>query len=124
LVSFQFPDPWRREKHKKRLLIQRDLVGTLGKFLQTGGCVYLSTDCNHIASRMMDVFNSSSTFELLTKENYTIFSPHFSENTFVFPDSNNPPSEYESEYFTEDGWLKFNPLGCPSERELVCENQW
>ena len=54
--SVQFPDPWRRSKHKKRLIVQPLLVTLLRKHLPVGAAVYLSSDCKLIAESMREQF--------------------------------------------------------------------
>lgn len=56
LHILQFPDPWRRAKHSKRLIIQPQLIWTLCKHMTRGACVYLSSDCDQIAERMRSEF--------------------------------------------------------------------
>jgi hypothetical protein len=48
----QFPDPWRRSKHQKRLIVQPGLVALLQKHMSAGAAVYLSSDCKLIAEAM------------------------------------------------------------------------
>jgi tRNA (guanine-N7-)-methyltransferase len=64
LISFQFPDPWRRGKHIKRLIVQPKLVKSLTKYLTEGALVYISTDCEDVAERIrfefLHAFSSSS----------------------------------------------------------------
>lgn len=55
----QFPDPWRRSKHKKRLIVQPGLVALLRKYMPAGAAVYLSSDCKLIAESMREQFLSS-----------------------------------------------------------------
>lgn len=52
----QFPDPWRRKKHLKRMLVQPLLVQQLAKHLTPGAIVYLSSDCFRVARWMRDRF--------------------------------------------------------------------
>jgi len=59
LVSFQFPDPWRRSKHKKRLIVQPQLILLLATYMTPGAAVYISSDCKAIADRMMEQFLAS-----------------------------------------------------------------
>jgi hypothetical protein len=60
MVSFQFPDPWRRGKHKKRLIIQPKLVFTLAKYMTEGSLIYLSSDCDDVMALMVSVFVNAS----------------------------------------------------------------
>ena len=56
LISIQFPDPWKRKKHKRRLLVQKKLVKQLSQLLPSGAVVYISTDCDDVAKWMVDRF--------------------------------------------------------------------
>lgn len=56
LVSIQFPDPWRKSKHEKRLIVQPALVDTLSRHLNPGACVYISSDCEDVAMKMNECF--------------------------------------------------------------------
>lgn len=56
LISIQFPDPWKRKKHLRRLLVQKKLVRQLAASLPPGGVVYISSDCDNVAIWMVDRF--------------------------------------------------------------------
>jgi tRNA (guanine-N7-)-methyltransferase len=117
LISIQFPDPWRREKHLKRLIIQPSLVDALAKFSTRGAAVYFSSDCEQISLRMKDQFDISPYFE-----------PFANLNSFVTLGAFLDPLVDSDRYITADlndgAWLMYNPLSEPSERELVCETHW
>lgn len=44
IATIQFPDPWRRLKHRKRLIVQPALVRCLASHMSEGALVYLSSD--------------------------------------------------------------------------------
>mmetsp|Transcript_15888 Transcript_15888/g.26599 ORF Transcript_15888/g.26599 Transcript_15888/m.26599 type:complete len:284 (-) Transcript_15888:87-938(-) len=56
LISIQFPDPWKRKKHLRRLLVQKKLVKQLSTSLPSGAVVYISSDCDNVATWMVDRF--------------------------------------------------------------------
>jgi hypothetical protein len=56
LISIQFPDPWKRKKHVRRLLVQKKLVKQLSLSLPIGAVVYISSDCDNVATWMVDRF--------------------------------------------------------------------
>mgnify|MGYP003386128459 FL=1 len=56
LISIQFPDPWKRKKHLRRLLVQKKLVRQLAVCLPPGAVVYISSDCDKVAMWMVDRF--------------------------------------------------------------------
>jgi hypothetical protein len=70
MISFQFPDPWRRGKHKKRLIIQPKLVLILAKYLPDNAVVYLSSDCDDVMALMVSTFvcdeKCTGYFEMMT----------------------------------------------------------
>ena len=109
LISFQFPDPWRRGKHIKRQIIQQELVDCISKFLTIGACVYFSSDCDHVATRIFEIFSSSKYFDRLDVNNIQHLMNHITANTFHLPDT---CKNDLSAYFNGSGWLKYNPLVC------------
>jgi tRNA (guanine-N7-)-methyltransferase len=56
LISIQFPDPWKRKKHQRRLIVQKKLVKQLAASLPPGAVVYISSDCDNVATWMTDRF--------------------------------------------------------------------
>lgn len=66
LVSIQFPDPWRRMKHRKRMLVQPAVVDLLSAKMETGAYVYISTDSRLAMRWMLQCFTApGSQFQLL-----------------------------------------------------------
>ena len=61
-ISIQFPDPWRRKKHEKRLLVQPKLVGVLANALSTGAVVYFCSDVEKEVERIISVFSRHEKF--------------------------------------------------------------
>ena len=117
LISFQFPDPWRRERHKKRLILQSSLIDSLARFLTEGALVYISSDCEHVAQKFAAELESSPYFELY---NIQSVPATIESQAILHPICSDPETVLQE----KDGWLAFNPLAEPSERELVCEMQW
>ncbi|MFC4806677.1 tRNA (guanosine(46)-N7)-methyltransferase TrmB [Falsarthrobacter nasiphocae] len=58
-----FPDPWHKTKHRKRRLVQPDLVPLVRRVLPTGGLWRLATDWSDYAQQMRDVLDGASAFE-------------------------------------------------------------
>ncbi len=58
-----FPDPWPKNRHHKRRLIQKPLVDLLAKKLKRGGYVYLATDWKEYADWMLEILSSSVELE-------------------------------------------------------------
>eukprot|EP01036_Dinobryon_divergens_P024684 gene24684-33156_t len=170
-----FPDPWRRSKHKKRLIVQPGLVALLRKHMPAGAAVYLSSDCKLIAESMREQFlspidmagsvsvdeddeeddsnvarpddaravtvtSSGGQFRLVREADLSQQVSHrhsvvvdgddsrenpllllMDENAFLCKSTLMQTSAQDG---SGDGWISFNPLSEPSEREQVCEVSW
>lgn len=51
-VTIQFPDPWFKNRHHKRRVVQPELVAALALRLQAGGQVFLQSDVEGVATEM------------------------------------------------------------------------
>jgi tRNA (guanine-N7-)-methyltransferase len=54
-VRIYFPDPWPKRRHRKRRLVQPDLVAVLADRLRPGGLLHLATDWADYAVQMRAV---------------------------------------------------------------------
>jgi tRNA (guanine-N7-)-methyltransferase len=63
-ISIQFPDPWRRKKFKKRLIVQDKFIETLAKVLQSNTLIYFSSDVEQVYEHMYNEFLSNKSFQL------------------------------------------------------------
>jgi tRNA (guanine-N7-)-methyltransferase len=54
-VRIFFPDPWPKRRHRKRRLVQPDVVAVLADRLRPGGTLHLATDWADYATQMCDV---------------------------------------------------------------------
>ncbi|MCK4894913.1 MAG: tRNA (guanosine(46)-N7)-methyltransferase TrmB [Calditrichia bacterium] len=63
-VMLNFPDPWPKEKHKSRRLIEREFVQTLGTILEKHGIFELFTDQKWYAEKALMVFRESRAFKI------------------------------------------------------------
>ena len=54
-VHVYFPDPWPKQRHHKRRLIQPAFVALLASRLAPGGTLHCATDWEHYAVQMLDV---------------------------------------------------------------------
>lgn len=61
-VSIQFPDPWFKNRHAKRRVVQPELVAELAQYLASGGIVFLQSDIEAIALEMCDRFTDHPLF--------------------------------------------------------------
>ena len=67
-ISVQFPDPWFKNKHHKRRVIQPELVKILVDYLAENGRVILQSDIEEVAIEMRDRFACD---ERLTQQHST-----------------------------------------------------
>ncbi|MUG93151.1 tRNA (guanosine(46)-N7)-methyltransferase TrmB [Scytonema sp. UIC 10036] len=61
-VTIQFPDPWFKNRHAKRRVVQPELVAELAEFLAPGGIVFLQSDLEFLAVEMCDRFAANPAF--------------------------------------------------------------
>lgn len=70
MVTIQFPDPWFKNRHAKRRMVNAELVEAVVNKLATGGKIFVQTDIEFLAAEMFDLFrNASELGEELTSEN-------------------------------------------------------
>lgn len=67
-VSILFPDPWFKNKHQRRRVVQPELVEELSKFMVVGGAVFLYSDVQVVAEEMRDRFLEHPQFQIQTEE--------------------------------------------------------
>ena len=58
-VSIQFPDPWFKNRHKKRRVLQPSLLIALCAALQSGGELFIQTDILDIFQNMTELIEMS-----------------------------------------------------------------
>lgn len=63
-VTIQFPDPWFKNRHAKRRLLQPQLVTELATYLASGGMVFLQSDIEGLLLEMRDRFALHPDFSL------------------------------------------------------------
>jgi tRNA (guanine-N7-)-methyltransferase len=61
-VSLFFPDPWPKQRHQKRRLVQAPFVEKLRRVLQPGGHFHAATDWDHYARQIRRVMAADSGF--------------------------------------------------------------
>lgn len=62
-ASIQFPDPWFKQRHMKRRVVQPELVENLATYLIEEGIVFLQSDVITVASEMRDRFAKHPQFQ-------------------------------------------------------------
>jgi tRNA (guanine-N7-)-methyltransferase len=83
-VQLYFPDPWHKNKHHKRRIVQPDFVELVAQKLKPGGIFHLATDWEDYALQMKDILNASDTYINLS-----------SDNTFVAKPDERPTTKFE-----------------------------
>jgi tRNA (guanine-N7-)-methyltransferase len=61
-VSLFFPDPWPKQRHQKRRLVQAPFVEKLRRVLEPGGYFHAATDCDHYARQIRRVLEADEGF--------------------------------------------------------------
>lgn len=59
-ISIQFPDPWFKNRHHKRRVVQPKLVDVLVEYLALSGQIFLQSDIESVAVEMRDRFAAKS----------------------------------------------------------------
>ena len=57
------PDPWQKNKHKKRRLIQQGFINSLSKILKKNGIIILASDQPVMKSWILEQFHARKDFE-------------------------------------------------------------
>ncbi len=63
-VSIQFPDPWFKNRHAKRRVVQPELVAELAQYMAPSGIVFLQSDIEFVALEMRARFLENSAFKI------------------------------------------------------------
>ncbi len=58
-IQIFFPDPWPKQRHHKRRLIQAEFVNLVQTKLKPGGGLHLATDWQDYAEQMMEVLSTN-----------------------------------------------------------------
>lgn len=66
-VTIQFPDPWFKNRHNKRRVVQPELVAELAKYMSAGGIIFLQSDIEVVAKEMRDRFAANPAFQSQSK---------------------------------------------------------
>ncbi|MEB3190747.1 MAG: tRNA (guanosine(46)-N7)-methyltransferase TrmB [Snowella sp.] len=74
-VSIQFPDPWFKQRHSKRRVVQTELVTALGECLSLQGQILLQSDVELVAQEMSDRFLENPRFQKTHLEPWLMFNP-------------------------------------------------
>jgi tRNA (guanine-N7-)-methyltransferase len=64
-VQLYFPDPWHKNKHHKRRIVQPEFVSLVAQKLSIGGCFHMATDWQNYAEHMIAVMAGQPQFRNL-----------------------------------------------------------
>ena len=62
------PDPWPKERHHKRRLINNDFLRMLNNSMKTNAYLYISTDWENYAESIAEILNNSEFFKSSTRK--------------------------------------------------------
>jgi tRNA (guanine-N7-)-methyltransferase len=70
---YLYPDPWFKNKHKKRRLFSPDFINEIHRILKIYGLLYLATDVEEVHFFQKEIIKERNNFEIIyLKENYLI----------------------------------------------------
>lgn len=67
-INIFFPDPWQKQRHHKRRLIQPEFVALLAQKLKPQGILHLATDWEDYAKHMVKVLATNPNLKLVSNE--------------------------------------------------------
>ena len=62
-VQIICPDPWPKDRHHKRRLINKDFLSMIHSFIKDKGNLYISTDWKNYAESIQDLLGSTNLFK-------------------------------------------------------------
>ena len=74
-VSIQFPDPWFKQRHQKRRMVQPTLVNDLATYLAVGGTIFVQSDVEQVAQEICDRIQSHPNFCQQNSNNRWVENP-------------------------------------------------
>ncbi len=74
-VTIQFPDPWFKRRHSKRRIVQPQLVNLLAHYLNPMGTVFLQSDIEAVAVKMVHCFQQHPNFQRHPPETWLPTNP-------------------------------------------------
>jgi tRNA (guanine-N7-)-methyltransferase len=74
-VTIQFPDPWFKNRHAKRRVVQPELVAELANYLAVGSIVFVQSDMEFIAVEMRDRFAENPAYQKIGTEEWLAENP-------------------------------------------------
>ncbi len=62
-----FPDPWPKNKHKKRRFVNKENLEMFKRILKVNSFVYIATDVDAYARHVLEIFNNQNDFEWIAE---------------------------------------------------------
>ena len=69
-ISFNFPDPWFKKKHRKRRVIQPELINFFSNSMQKGSLIFIKTDVKDLFDYMEFTILERTKFKKLANEDF------------------------------------------------------
>ena len=127
-VCFQFPDPWRKKKQLRRRVLQPGLAAVLAEKLPRGCHIYISSDVKDVCEGMLEILRVHPTLVWVkgpgSVSNETNRMMGAREKVAAAGAGAAGGVDGSAMDDDEGWWLKQSFLGEPSERGLVCEQDW
>mmetsp|Transcript_11142 Transcript_11142/g.23250 ORF Transcript_11142/g.23250 Transcript_11142/m.23250 type:complete len:359 (-) Transcript_11142:459-1535(-) len=133
-VSVQFPDPHFKKRHHKRRIVQPQLVDAVADVLPPGRQVFLQSDVREVAVAMREQFEKYSAGRFMIDT--SLHTPNATIPADVPEEDEDEDEDDESDHesspsaevddfpyeWAAHGWLRENPMGVPTEREVYVLN--
>jgi tRNA (guanine-N7-)-methyltransferase len=74
-VTIQFPDPWFKKRHRKRRVVQPELVNVFAQYLSSEAKVFLQSDVKMVAEEMGNLFRENPNFRQTHSEDWLTTNP-------------------------------------------------
>ncbi len=78
-ISFNFPDPWFKNRHYKRRVVQPEFINILSNSLQKGSLIFIKTDVKDLFDYMDRTISSNLNFEIINQQDFN-YSKSFNPN--------------------------------------------
>ncbi len=69
-ISFNFPDPWFKNRHYKRRVVQPEFINILSNSLQKGSLIFIKTDVKDLFDYMDCTISSNFNFKKIDKKEF------------------------------------------------------
>ena len=87
-ISFYFPDPWFKNRHHKRRVVQPELINIFSNSLQKESLIFIKTDVKDLFDYMDFTISSNINFKMIDKKDFN-YSESFNPNKLKTNRENN-----------------------------------